>query len=171
MKNYIGTKTLNAKPMTRDEYNTLRGWPTPADENGSDEGYLVEYTDGGKPNVEGFAGYVSWSPKEQFENAYRETSGMNFGLAMEAMKKGLRVARKGWNERGIFIYRVPANKYPASRNLLETMKGVYEDDLVPYQSYTAMKTVDNTVVPWTCSQTDRDADDWVIVENPAIGVA
>lgn len=68
---YIGTKIIAAEPMTRAAYNLFRGWTLPADENGADAGYLVEYLDGGKPNVPGRAGYVSWSPKEQFDNAYR----------------------------------------------------------------------------------------------------
>ena len=70
MKTYTGTKVINAKPMTRGEYNIFRGWELPADENGSDEGYLVEYTDGGKANTTAYAGYVSWSPKDVFERAY-----------------------------------------------------------------------------------------------------
>ena len=72
MKTYTGTKTVNARPLNRIDYNTLRGWTLPFDENGADEGYLVEYTDGGKPNHADFCGYISWSPKEQFERAYRE---------------------------------------------------------------------------------------------------
>lgn len=71
MTRHIGTKIVDAKPMTRAVYNQLRGWDLPADENGDDEGYLVQYTDGGKPNFAGFEGYVSWSPKEQFDQAYR----------------------------------------------------------------------------------------------------
>ena len=70
MKTFIGTKIIRALPMSRADYNKLRGWTLPADENGNDAGYLVEYLDGGKPNLEGFTGYVSWSPKEQFEAAY-----------------------------------------------------------------------------------------------------
>lgn len=70
MKTYTGTKLINAMPMTRASYNALRSWSLPADENGDDEGYLVEYTDGGKPNHPDFAGYISWSPKAQFEAAY-----------------------------------------------------------------------------------------------------
>lgn len=70
MKTYIGTKIINAIPMNRLAYNEFRGWTLPVDENGADEGYLVEYTDGGKANTLHFAGYVSWSPKEQFDNAY-----------------------------------------------------------------------------------------------------
>lgn len=67
---YIGTKIITAIAMTRLAYNEYRGWDLPADENGSDEGYLVEYQDGGKPNHPGHVGYISWSPKEQFEAAY-----------------------------------------------------------------------------------------------------
>ena len=70
-KRYVGTKQVNAQPMTRQEYSDLRGWVVPADENPDDEGYLVEYTDGQRPNVKGFEGYVSWSPKDVFERAYR----------------------------------------------------------------------------------------------------
>lgn len=72
MKEYIGTKIISAKPMTRAEYNALRGWEVPADENPHDEGYLVEYSDGGKPNHPGFKGYISWSPKDIFERAYHQ---------------------------------------------------------------------------------------------------
>lgn len=70
MQLYTGTKQVKARPMNRADYNTLRGWILPADEDGTDEGYLVEYVDGGKANVEGYAGYISWSPKGVFEMAY-----------------------------------------------------------------------------------------------------
>lgn len=67
---YIGTKVIHALPMNRLDYNVLRGWQVPADENPNDEGYLVQYADGGDPNVPGFSGYLSWSPKEVFERSY-----------------------------------------------------------------------------------------------------
>lgn len=67
---YVGTKVVEATPMNRAEYNTYRNWDLPSNEDGSDEGYLVEYTDGGKPNDDRHEGYISWSPKEQFDNAY-----------------------------------------------------------------------------------------------------
>lgn len=72
MKTYIGTKIIKARPMTRGEYNEFRGWALPIDENGDDEGYLVEYEPSGTPNVKGHDGYVSWSPKNVFETAYAE---------------------------------------------------------------------------------------------------
>lgn len=67
---YIGTKIIKAKPLNRTAYNKYRGWELPGDENGADEGYLVEYSDGGQANHPDHAGYVSWSPKEQFDKAY-----------------------------------------------------------------------------------------------------
>ncbi|MBP3412654.1 MAG: hypothetical protein J6K89_05280 [Oscillospiraceae bacterium] len=62
MKTYIGTKVIEAEPMTRGDYNQSKGWTLPVGENPEDEGYRVIYPDG----------YISWSPKEVFENTYRE---------------------------------------------------------------------------------------------------
>ena len=71
MNKYIGTKELLAKPMTRREYNDYRGRELPSDENPNDEGYLVEYLNGGKPNDARHEGYISWSPVDVFNNAYK----------------------------------------------------------------------------------------------------
>ena len=62
MKNYIGTKRIEAEPMTRGDYNKYRGWTIPADENPEDEGYIVKYSND----------YISWSPKQALEEAYSE---------------------------------------------------------------------------------------------------
>lgn len=69
MKQYTGTKVVNAEPMTRQEYNDLRGWQVPNDENPLDEGYLVEDA-AAAPNTTTHKGYVSWTPKDMFENSY-----------------------------------------------------------------------------------------------------
>jgi hypothetical protein len=71
MQLYRGTKTLRAKPMNRGDYCDFRDWPVPSDENPKDEGYLVEYLDGGKSNTDDYEGYVSWSPKDIFERTYK----------------------------------------------------------------------------------------------------
>ena len=159
---YIGTKMINAEPMTRAAYNVFRGWELPADENGDDEGYLVEYLDDGKPNTTTHAGYVSWSPKEQFDNAYRKTSGMSFGLAVEAVKKGKKIARAGWNGKGMFLFLVPGSTFKVNR---APLLGIYpEGTEINYHSHIDMKTADGTIVPWLASQTDVLADDWIAVE-------
>lgn len=63
-------KRVLAKSMNRLEYNNYRGWNPPAGEDGADEGYLVEYLDGGKPNHPNHSGYISWSPRDVFERGY-----------------------------------------------------------------------------------------------------
>jgi hypothetical protein len=164
MKKYIGTKILNAKPMSRAEYNFFKGWQLPTDENGSDEGYLVEYeiVGGEKPNVAGYNGYVSWSPKAAFEAAYKETDSMNFGLAIEAMKKGKKVARTGWNGKGMFLFLVQGSTFKVNR---PPLLSIYpEGTEINYHAHVDMKTADNKIVPWLCSQTDMLADDWVVVD-------
>ena len=88
---------------------------------------------------------------------------MNFGSALNALKAGAKLQRSGWNGKGMFIYYVPSASYPASRNLLGTMKGMFPDDMVPYGAYIAMKTAQNNVVPWLASQTDVLAEDWQIL--------
>ena len=93
-----------------------------------------------------------------------KTERLSFGDAVAALKEGLRVERAGWNGKGMFLYYVPENKYPASRNEHGTMIGVFKDDMVPYGAYIAMKTAQNNVVPWLASQTDVLAEDWQIVE-------
>ena len=152
MKRYIGTKMIEAKEMSRGEYNKYRGWEMPENENPEDKGYLVKYSDG----------YESWSPKKQFENAYRDCMGMNFGIALELMKKGCKVAREGWNGKGMFLYQVPAASYAPCTPAGEGCAG--DDGKVPYGAYIAMKTAQGYVVPWLASQTDMLAEDWVIVE-------
>ena len=93
MKRHIGVKLVDAIEMNRGEYCDYRKWDLPEDENGDDTGFLVEYLDGGKPNHEAHEGYISWTPTAVFINAYRPTDGLSFGLALEALKLGKKVAR------------------------------------------------------------------------------
>ena len=71
MRKFIGTKEVLAMPMNRLDYNAYRGWKLPEDENGKDEGYLVEYS-GDNSNHWNHKGYISWSPKKEFDAAYLE---------------------------------------------------------------------------------------------------
>ena len=82
MKTYIGTKTVEAEPKTS--------------ETGS-EGYRVVYQDG----------YESWSPKDVFDEAYRDTDNLDFGGAIHLLKQGHKVSRAGWNGKGMFIVMMP----------------------------------------------------------------
>ena len=151
MKHYIGTKEIQARPMNRGEYNEYRGWPIPADESAQDEGYLVKYS----PD-----GYESWSPKQVFEQAYRETSGMNFGLAIEAMKIGFRVSRAGWNGKGMYVFLAACNELNTDADLSE-----FADQSVKISDLFVLRTAQNALQPgWLATQSDMLADDWYVVE-------
>lgn len=162
MNTYLGTKIVHATTMDRAAYNEYRGWELPADENGADEGYLVEYADGGRANDSRHAGYIIWSPKDVFERAYRPTEDMTFGAAIEALKAGWRVARAGWNGAGQCVYLVPAAAYPAQTGAAKAIFG--DAALVPYRAYLALKTAQGDVATWAPSCSDTLAEDWRIVE-------
>lgn len=80
---YRGTKFLKAAPSTKAEYCLLRGWKVPSDEDPNEIGYTVEYQDGGKPNLEGYDGYVSWSPADVFQRAYHRVGSFLDRLKIE----------------------------------------------------------------------------------------
>lgn len=84
---YVGTKVIHAVPMTRLEYNELRGWELPGDEDGSDQGYLVQYANGQATNVGGFGGYVSWSPRDVFEESYKPVQTSRPSTYLERMQR------------------------------------------------------------------------------------
>lgn len=88
---------------------------------------------------------------------------MDFGKALTALKAGRRVAREGWNGKGMWLYHVPADAYPARTQAAKNTWG--EDGLVPYRAYIAMKTAQDDVAVWTASQTDVLADDWFELEG------
>lgn len=157
--NYIGTKCVNGFLMNKVDYCKLRGWDVPANEDPLEEGYLVEYPDS-KSNHKQFRGYISWSPKAAFEAAYRDVEkGCTFGHAVELLKLGYRLARKGWNGKGMYISYVAAEEWASS-----ALERPWSQDLKPIP-WIGMKTVDDTYVPWLASQSDILAEDWVLAEG------
>jgi hypothetical protein len=93
----------------------------------------------------------------------QESEQFDFGKAIQRLKAGYKVARSGWNGSNMFVYYVPANKYPASQNTMNTMAGIFPDNLVPYRAYLALKTAQNDVATWAPSTSDALAEDWVLV--------
>jgi len=163
MNLHVGTKLIKSKPMTRLDYNFYRNWTLPADENGADDGFLVEYLDGGDSNHPDHEGYISWSPKSVFENSYQDTAkGVSFGAAVELAKLGYKVARTGWNGSGMFAYIVPAAKYKAQTSVMMDM--AFDNGLIPYREYWALFTAQGDVATWAPSGSDSLAKDWILVD-------
>jgi len=157
---YIGVKIVEAVPMTSAEFNEyIKRTPRPEDVTG--DGYMVTY----QPD-----GYQGWCPKDVFDKANRPCNAMPFGHAIEALKMGKRVCRKGWNGKGMFLFLLPAGDGipttvihdPALRTVIESeVGGNTFNALGSIRMFTADKKV---LTGWLASQTDMLADDWMIVE-------
>lgn len=160
MRTYIGTKVIAAKPMNKIDYCSYRGWIMPDDEDPMEEGYLVEYEGTENQNHKDHVGYISWSPKDTFDKAYKFDGVLTFGHAIELMKRGECVCRSGWNGKGMFIFLVPGSTFKANR---PPLLGIYEEGTeINYHAHIDMKTADGTIVPWLASQSDMLATDWCI---------
>ena len=155
MRRYIGTKIIEAEPAWRITPPKGKAYiethNNAACESGSkiEAGYLVRYADG----------YESWSPKDVFEEAYRPTDCMSFGLAIEAMKKGKKVARRGWNGKNQHIEL-------ATRISYMTAEGVFvnvEHEAIGNKAIAFCGT-SGVQMGWLASQADMLADDWEVVE-------
>ena len=148
MSKYIGTKIVMAEPCEAQKgYGSYKV---------GDPGYKVIYPDG----------YESWSPKDVFEEAYRPIQGMNFGLAVEAMKKGHKVSRSGWNGKGqwvVFRTGYPEG-IPCNKNTADAV-GIPEGSLFKVRPYFQLKCVDSTFQMWTASVSDILAEDWMVLEE------
>lgn len=84
-----------------------------------------------------------------------------FGWALNVLQRGGRVARAGWNGRGMFLYYVPGSTFTVNREPLMSILG--DGAEVKYLPHIDMKTADGSCVPWLASQADVLAKDWVEV--------
>lgn len=71
------------------------------------------------------------------------SSCFSFGIAIYILKSNGRVARSGWNGKGMWL----ALQVPDANSKMSL-------------PYIYMKTADDKLVPWLASQTDVLADDW-----------
>lgn len=166
MKMHIGTKMILATAMTRQQYNDYRGWILPENEAhlANEDGFLVEYVDGGESNHPDHKGYISWSPKTVFDNSYKKSGELSFGMAIEAAKRGSKIARTGWNGAGMYAVIMPgfpdgctANKATAE------IHGIKEGEIIKVRPYWSLFTAQGDLAMWSPSGSDSLANDWCIV--------
>jgi len=95
-----------------------------------------------------------------FPKSEQVTDNLSFGAALELLKQGKKVARNGWNGKGMFVYYVPENSYPTQTEVAKKEFGA----VAKYNPYLAIKTVNGTVSTWVPSINDCLAEDWEVVE-------
>lgn len=88
---------------------------------------------------------------------------MTFGEALEELKSGNRVARTGWNGKGMFVVMqkgypdgIPCNKQTAEAF------GYEEGSLFKVRPYLQMRCADGTHQMWLASQSDILEEDWIV---------
>jgi hypothetical protein len=94
---------------------------------------------------------------------------LTFGQAIEALKAGKKVARKGWNGKGMFLWLKPAAtvysgwcKDPMLRELCDANGGEIEA-LGTICMYTTDSTGRRAILSgWLASQSDMLSEDWFI---------
>lgn len=100
------------------------------------------------------------------ETALHEGEEGTFGQAVESLKSGRKVARKGWNGKGMFLWLKPFAmvksewcKDPMLKDIADRNGGEIEA-----LGTICMKTADNKILTgWLASQTDILSCDWVLV--------
>lgn len=99
----------------------------------------------------------------------------NYGSALAALKQGKRVARQGWNGKGMFVFMRPADTlYPefiaSVKSLPETVKAFFASQApgcppVKFGAYLCLYAADGSIVNgWLASQTDMLAEDWCLLD-------
>jgi len=112
---------------------------------------------------------------------------VSFGEAIIAVKQGKRIAREGWNGKGMFVFQRPADilthdfivnsvkSLPTSVKTFfkktidsgcndETKKYLSESP-VKFTAYLCMYAADGSIVNgWLASQTDMLSDDWTVLD-------
>ena len=89
----------------------------------------------------------------------------NFGWAIEQLRAGQRVARKGWNGKGMWLCLMPGVTIPEGLVNGRT-KGFWPQGDLPCQPYIVMRTARGEWQPgWLASQADMLAEDWEITEG------
>jgi len=89
------------------------------------------------------------------------TKNLTFGLAIEALKLGKKVSRKGWNGLGMFLYLVPGSTFKVDR---QPLLSIYEQGTeINYRPHLDLKTADGSIATWSPSGSDSLAEDWQII--------
>jgi hypothetical protein len=94
---------------------------------------------------------------------------MDFGDAIRALKHGRRVARRGWNGKGMWVVLMPELhlpphnvQSPGAKVNDRTAKWIGEDQPLNCRPYIAMFNAQKEWQPgWLASQADMLADDWM----------
>ena len=90
---------------------------------------------------------------------------MDFSDALRDVKGGAKIAREGWNGKGMWVtYQAGyPDGIPINANTAKAT-GIPEGTVCKFAPYLMMRAADGTFVPWVTSQADVLATDWEVVD-------
>lgn len=105
-------------------------------------------------------------PAVKFAVDYEE-AGMSFGGAIQCLKRGQKVARKGWNGKGMWLWLKPGTMVKSDWCHDPALKAIADKNGGEIEALgtVCMKTADNKILSgWLASQTDVLSHDWIVIE-------
>lgn len=107
-----------------------------------------------------------WFDKYEGRTDFEITEGnLGFDFAIRALKSGKKVARIGWNGKGMWLEFIKATEYQIDGHNLPVNTAAPDGNVQSLLPFICMKTADNKYVPWLASQTDVLAEDWVVINR------
>ena len=148
MEKYIGTTFVMAKPMSLRDYNTYIGLQSPKNENPDDEGFLVRHSDGRE----------NWIPKLVFNRSHHAFDGcMDFGNALNLLKMGFKMKRKGWNGKNQYIELAIGISYVNGDNeIVNCEHRAIKNKAIAFVGTSGVQ------IGWLATQSDMLAEDWIV---------
>jgi hypothetical protein len=99
------------------------------------------------------------------------TTNHTFGEAVEAGKAGKRIAREGWNGKGLFVFvQVPStiedSIIPKMQSLPQSVKDEFakRGGAIHYSNQWGLVDTQNRINGWAPSASDALATDWIILD-------
>lgn len=91
---------------------------------------------------------------------------LDFGAALVAMKEGKKVARTGWNGKGMCAFLVQGSKFTTNREPLISVLGANVE--VNYRPHLDLLAADGSVGTWSPSNSDILAEDWYVLGDMTV---
>lgn len=103
---------------------------------------------------------------------------MNFGEALHNIKNGTKVAREGWNGKGMYIFLFSKSEFCIQNDDMSMDYPIDDETDTPIQhigfdgingfnpigDFILLKTAKGNCIPWVTSQEDVLAEDWTIAD-------
>lgn len=145
------------------ERNLVNAWPALQVTTKDGETQYAEIIPGATNIERGYrvlneSGDLTWLSCEEFAKNYRKVKKMSFGLAIEAVKRGAKIARAGWNGKNQYVELMYCVSYKNSADEV-----VNANHCNIGNKALAFVGTSGVQIGWLASQADMLADDWMIV--------